>query len=325
MADMVLQNGTIYDGSGSPPYQGDVAIQGDQIAALGAPGTLDGTTKIDVSGLAVAPGFINMLSWSVETLIEDGRSQSEIRQGVTLEVMGEGTSMGPLSRDEMRESAQARHPRQRRSFNTKSSGRRSASTSNIWSGAAFRPTSPRSSAPSTLRVHEIGYDDRPPTDDELARMCELVRQAMREGAMGMSAALIYPPASYAKTEELIALAKAVAEFDGMYISHLRSEGPFFVEAADELITHRPRSQHPRRNLSPEGSGARQLAKMDEVIRHVEAARAEGLHDHRRYVYVPGRRHRPERLHPALGARRRRRSAAGPPERPGHARPHHRTR
>ncbi len=275
MADVILQNGTIYDGSGSPPYQGDVALTSDQITALGAPGTLDGTTKLDVSGLAVAPGFINMLSWSVESLIEDGRSQSEIRQGVTLEVMGEGTSMGPLS-EEMREAGTRgilgnKDIQYDVEWTTLGEyleflERRGVST-NV---ASFVGS-------STLRVHEIGYDDRPPTDAELARMCELVRQAMREGAMGMSAALIYPPASYAKTEELIALAKAVAEFDGMYISHLRSEGPFFVEAADELIQIAREAKLSAELYHLKAAGRANWDKMAEVIKHVEAAQAEGLH------------------------------------------------
>ena len=275
MADLILQNGTIYDGSGSPPYQGDVAISGDQIAALGAPGTLDGTTKIDVSGLAVAPGFINMLSWSVESLIQDGCSQSEIRQGVTLEVMGEGTSMGPLS-EEMRES-------RKRSI----LGNEDIEYEIEWTtlgeyleylerrGVSTNVASFVGS--STLRIHEIGYDDRPPTEGELTRMCELVRQAMREGAVGMSAALIYPPASYASTEELIALAKAVAEFDGMYISHLRSEGPFFVEAADELIRIAREAKLSAELYHLKAAGRVNWGKMAEVIQHVEAARAEGLH------------------------------------------------
>ncbi len=274
MFDIVLQNGTIYDGSGSPPFQGDLAIQGDQIAALGASGTLEGRATIDASGLAVAPGFINMLSWAVETLIEDGRSQSEIRQGVTLEVMGEGTSMGPLS-------AAMKASRRRGILGTEliqyeqewtTLGeyldfleRRGVST-NV---ASFVGS-------STLRVHEVGYDDRPPTPEELERMCELVRQAMREGAVGLSAALIYPPASYASTDELIALAKAAAEYDGLYISHLRSEGPFFLEAANELIEIAREADIRAEIYHLKAAGRDNWPKMEQVIRRVEAARAEGL-------------------------------------------------
>jgi N-acyl-D-amino-acid deacylase len=274
MYDRVLQNGTIYDGSGTAPYTGDVAIQGDQIAALGKPGTLDGKERIDVSGLAVAPGFINMLSWAVESLIEDGRSQSSLRQGVTLEVMGEGTSMGPLS-EEMR------------AANTRTIlGNKFIQYDVEWNtlgeyleylerrGVSTNVTSFVGS--STLRVHEVGYDDRPPTEGELARMCELVRQAMREGAVGLSAALIYPPASYARTDELIALAKAAAEYDGVYISHLRSEGNFFLEAAEELLTIAREANIRSEIYHLKAAGRDNWHKMDQVIDLVNKARAEGL-------------------------------------------------
>lgn len=275
MYDIVLQNGTIYDGSGTISYQGDIAIQGDRIAALGAPGTLEGTTKIDVSGLAVAPGFINMLSWSVESLIYDGKSQSEIRQGVTLEVMGEGTSMGPLS-EEMRADA------------TRGIlGNLDIEYEIEWTtlgeyleylekrGVSTNVASFVGS--STLRVHEVGYDDRPATPEELERMAELVRQAMREGAMGMSAALIYPPASYASTEELIALAKAVSEYDGMYITHLRSEGWFFVQAVEEMLRIAREANVWSEIYHLKAAGRANWSKMDEVIALVEKARADGLH------------------------------------------------
>lgn len=274
MFDVVLQNGTIYDGSGASPFQGDIAIQGDQIAELGAPGTLDGKLKIDASGLAIAPGFINMLSWAVETLIEDGRSQSEIRQGVTLEVMGEGTSMGPLSPAMKARGTRGILGNEDIQYEVEWTTlgeylefleRRGVST-NV---ASFVGS-------STLRVHEIGYDDRPPTPGELDRMCELVRQAMREGAVGLSAALIYPPASYAQTDELIALAKAAAEYDGMYISHLRSEGWFFVEAAQELLKIAREAGIRSEIYHLKAAGRENWHKMDDVIALVEAARAEGL-------------------------------------------------
>lgn len=274
MFDVVLQNGTIYDGSGGSPFQGDIAIQGDVIAEFGAPGTLDGKLKIDASGLAVAPGFINMLSWAVETLIEDGRSQSEIRQGVTLEVMGEGTSMGPLSPAMKARGTRGILGNEDIQYEVEWTTlgeylefleRRGVST-NV---ASFVGS-------STLRVHEIGYDDRPPTPGELDRMCELVRQAMREGAVGLSAALIYPPASYAQTDELIALAKAAAEYDGMYISHLRSEGWFFVEAAQELLKIAREAGIRSEIYHLKAAGRENWGKMDEVIALVEAARAEGL-------------------------------------------------
>jgi N-acyl-D-amino-acid deacylase len=272
--DIVLQNGTIYDGSGSPAHAGDLAIQGDVIAALAESGSLHGKTTIDVSGLAVAPGFINMLSWAVETLIEDGRSQSEIRQGITLEVMGEGTSMGPLS--EAMKAARTRGILGNEDiaydieWTTLSEYleylvRRGVST-NV---ASFVGT-------STLRIYAVGYDDRPPTSAELDKMRDLVREAMEGGAMGLSAALIYPPASYANTDELIALAHVAAEYDGMYISHLRSEGWFFLEALDELMTISREAGIRAEIYHLKAAGRENWHKMDEAIQRIETARAEGL-------------------------------------------------
>ncbi len=274
MVDVVLQNGTIYDGSGAAPYAGDIAIQGDRIAALGAPDTLDGRLKIDASGLAIAPGFINMLSWAVETLIEDGRSQSEIRQGVTLEVMGEGTSMGPLSA--MMKARGTRGILGNEDIQYEVDWTTLGEYLEFLEQRGVSTNVASFVGSSTLRVHEIGYDDRPPTPDELERMCELVRQAMREGAVGLSAALIYPPASYAQTDELIALAKAAAEYDGMYISHLRSEGWFFVEAAQELLKIAREAGIRSEIYHLKAAGRENWHKMDEVIALVEAARAEGL-------------------------------------------------
>ena len=274
MYDLVLRNGTVYDGSGSSAYQGDIALQGDQIAALGAPGTLTGKTVIDVEGLAVAPGFINMLSWSVESLIEDGCSQSEIRQGVTLEVMGEGVSMGPLS-EKMKAMGKAGL-----------FGSSDIDFEITWTtlgeylehlvDLGVAPNVASFVGSSTLRVHQIGFDDRPPTDEELACMCDLVREAMREGAMGLSSALIYPPASYAKTDELIALAKAAAEYDGLYISHLRSEGVFFVEATHELLQIAREANIRAELYHLKAAGAENWDKIDEVIKLVNDARADGM-------------------------------------------------
>jgi N-acyl-D-amino-acid deacylase len=277
MADysVVLRNGTLYDGSGNPPVQGDIAFSDDRIAAIGDPGTLTGDTIIDATGLAVAPGFINMLSWAVEALIQDGRSQSEIRQGVTLEVMGEGTSMGPLN--EAMKEAGTRGILGNRDIQYDVEWTTLGEYLEFLERRGVSPNVASFVGSSTLRVHEIGYDDRPPTDEELARMCELVRQAMREGAMGLSAALIYPPASYAKTDELIALAKAAAEYNGMYISHLRSEGPTFLEALEELITISREANIDAEIYHLKAAGRKNWPKMDKVIERVNAARAEGMH------------------------------------------------
>ncbi|MEO8606373.1 MAG: D-aminoacylase [Chloroflexota bacterium] len=272
--DLILRSGTIYDGSGGDPYTGDVAIQGDTIAAVGDLGDAKAAQEIEVHGLAVAPGFINMLSWSNESLIEDGRSQSEIRQGVTLEVMGEGTSMGPLS-EEMR-AARTRgilgNTRIHYEIEWNTLGeylewleKRGVST-NI---ASFVGT-------GTLRVHAIGYDDREPTEAEIEQMRALIRQAMEEGAVGMSAALIYPPASYANTDELIELAAVVAEYDGLYISHIRNEASSLLDALEELVeiadvAHVRAEIYHLKSAGPENWGM-----IDDAIQLIEAAQADGL-------------------------------------------------
>jgi N-acyl-D-amino-acid deacylase len=271
---VLLRNGTIYDGSGSAPYRGDLAIEGDVIAAVGDLKSASAKTEIDVHGLAVAPGFINMLSWSVESLIHDGRSQSEIRQGVTLEVMGEGSSMGPLN-EAMKRDGPTMFLQQgdiKYDIEWTTLGEylefleRRGVSCNV---ASFVGT-------STLRVYAVGYDDRPATEEELKLMRDLVRQAMEEGAVGLSSALIYPPASYATTEELIELASVVAEYDGLYISHIRSEGSTFLEALDELLIIAEDAYVRSEIYHLKASGKSNWHKMDEAIRRIEAAQADGL-------------------------------------------------
>lgn len=272
--DLILRDGTIYDGSGKPPVRGDVAIKGDRIAAVDDVGGATADREIQLNGLAVAPGFINMLSWSVESLIEDGRSQSEIRQGVTLEVMGEGTSMGPMSpamkASRTRGILGNSHIQYEVEWTTLGEyldwlEKRGVST-NI---ASFVGS-------GTLRTYVMGDHDRPPTEEELEAMSDLVRQAMEEGAMGMSAALIYPPAAYASTEELIELAKAVAEYDGMYISHIRNEGSTFVEAIQEFLRIVREAKLTGEIYHLKAAGMSNWHKMDEVIQLVDQARAKGL-------------------------------------------------
>lgn len=269
----LLQNATLYDGSGKPPIHADILIRGQRIAAIGDLRQETASQRIDLDGLAAAPGFINMLSWANESLIEDGRSMSDIKQGVTLEVMGEGTSMGPLN-DAMKETRDT-----------------ILSTADIeydieWTtlgeyleylerkGVACNVASFVGSA--TLRVHAAGYDDRPVTDREMAEMKRLLHQAMQEGAMGMSAALIYPPATYQTTAELIELCRVVAEYDGMYITHLRSEGAAFHEALDELLAIMRATGVTGEIYHLKAAGAQNWRKMDEIIQRIKAARDEGL-------------------------------------------------
>ena len=269
--DILIRHGTIYDGSGGPPFVGDVAIRGDTIAALGKLDDASGRAELDARGLAVAPGFINMLSWANESLLEDGRSQSDIRQGVTLEVMGEGESMGPLNARMKKDMKEAQG---------------NIKFDVVWTtlGEYLEYLVKRGISPNvasfvgatTVRVHEIGYADRPPTPAELDRMRKLVRQAMEEGALGVGSSLIYAPAFYAKTDELIALAKIAAGYGGMYISHMRSEGNRFLEALDELITIAREAGIAAEIYHLKAAGQPNWSKLDGAIQKVEEARKSGL-------------------------------------------------
>ena len=268
--DVLVRNGTIYDGSGGAPYRGSVAVNGDSIIAIGAKVKGRARRQIDATGLSVAPGFINMLSWSTESLIADGKSESEIRQGVTLQVMGEGSSMGPWNHamkvDAMEQMGDIRYD-------------------TAWTtlGEYLEYLERRGVSPNvasfvgatTIRVHELGYANRPPTPDELDRMKALVQQAMEEGAMGLGTSLIYAPAFYASTEELIELSKIAGEYGGMYISHMRSEGNRLHEAVEELIRISREARLPAEIYHLKAAGKTNWSKMDSVIARVEAARRAG--------------------------------------------------
>ena len=268
--DVVIRGGSILDGSGRPGFIGDVAIDGDRITAVGRVEGR-GTREIDARDIVVAPGFINMLSWATDSLFADGRSQSDIRQGVTLEVFGEGWSLGPLN-DRMKKErleqqsdiryditwttlAEALHHLVARGIST-----------NI---ASFVGA-------TTIRMHEIANDDRAPTADELKRMRSLVDAAMRDGALGVGSSLIYAPAAYATTDELVALCDAASPYGGMYISHLRSEGDALIEAIDELIEIARRARVPAEIYHLKQAGKANWPKLDEAIAHVERARREGI-------------------------------------------------
>ncbi len=280
--DLVLRNGTVYDGTGAKPRQADVAIRGDRIVAVGkVPG--HGKTEIDVKGLAVAPGFINMLSWATESLIVDGRSLSDIQQGVTLEVFGEGWSMGPLN-ERMKQEAKERQSEIKYdiAWTTLAEYLEFLEKKGISTNLASFIGA------TTVRIHEIGYDDRPPTPEELQRMKDLVRQAMREGALGVGSSLIYPPAFFAKTDELIELCKVAAEYDGMYISHMRSEGARLLEAIDELIRISREAGLPAEIYHLKAAGRSNWGKLDAAIARVEAARKQGLRiTADMYTYIAG--------------------------------------
>jgi N-acyl-D-amino-acid deacylase len=269
--DLILRGGTIYDGSGGKPFTGDVAIAGDRIVQVGNLGGVKGKREIDVRGLAVAPGFINMLSWATESLIVDGRGMSDIKQGVTLEVMGEGFSMGPLN-EAMKKEMKEQQGDIKFDITWTTLGE-------YLDHLVQRGISPNVSSfvgASSVRVHELGYADRPPTPEELDRMKALVRRAMEEGALGLGSSLIYAPAFYAKTDELAALAEVAGQHGGMYISHLRSEGNRIEQAVDELIEIARRGKLPAEIYHLKLAGRQNWGKIDQILRKIDAARAEGL-------------------------------------------------
>jgi N-acyl-D-amino-acid deacylase len=269
--DLIIRHGTICDGTGGKPLVGDVAVKGDRIAAVGNLAAARGTREVEARGLVVAPGFINMLSWSTESLLQDGRSQSEIRQGVTLEVMGEGDSMGPLNAT-MKAAMLEEQGDIKYAIEWTTLGEYLAFLEK--SGVSCNVASFVGAA--TVRVHELGKANRAPTPAELERMQALVRQSMEEGALGVGSALIYAPGFYAKTDELIALCRAAAPYGGRYISHMRSEGNSLIESLDELISIAREAKIPAEVYHLKAAGQPNWPKLDQVIRKIEDARASGL-------------------------------------------------
>jgi N-acyl-D-amino-acid deacylase len=269
--DVILRGGTIYDGSGQPGRVADLAIQGDRIATIGDLSGATSPNDIDAKGLAVAPGFINMMSWANESLLQDGRSQSDIRQGVTLEVMGEGHSMGPLS-PTMKQQMQKHQGdiKYEVAWNTLgeylSHLEKQGVSTNVASfiGAA------------TPRIYVIGYNDRKATPEELEKMKELVREAMREGAMGVASSLIYPPGHFADTAELIELAKAAGEYDGLYASHIRNEANRLVESVEEAIAIGRGAGVRVEIYHLKAAGKPNWALFDKALETIEAAQKDGL-------------------------------------------------
>ena len=272
--DLVIRNGTVCDGSGGPAQVTDVAVRDDRIAAIGTLNPAEATgarVTLDVTGLAVAPGFINMLSWAGESLLADGRSQSDIRQGVTLEVMGEGTSMGPLN-DLMKRELAAQQGDLKYDVTWTTLGQFLEHL--VARGVSCNVAS--FVGATAVRIHELGYANRAPTPVELLRMQSLVAQAMEEGAVGLSSALIYAPAFYARTAELTALARVAGGYGGLYISHLRSEGTRLIEALDEFLAV-ARDAHARAEVYHfKAAGRSNWGKMDAAIAMIETARAAGL-------------------------------------------------
>jgi len=268
--DVVIRGGTIYDGSGGTPFAADVAIDGDRITTVGAVRER-GRAEIDATRLAVAPGFINMLSWATTSLIADGRSQSDIRQGVTLEVFGEGWSLGPVNDTMRREQLE-----QQGDIKYDISWTTLAEALEAIAARGISPNIASFVGAATVRIHELAHEDRRPTNEELGRMRALVDTAMRDGALGVGSALIYSPATYADTDELVALAEVAGRHGGMYISHMRSEGNRLVEAVDEVIEIARRGSLPAEIYHLKQAGRSNWTKLDAVIDRITRARAEGL-------------------------------------------------
>jgi len=269
--DVIVRNGTLYDGSGAPGRRADVAIAGDRVAATGDLAAATASLEIDASGKAVAPGFINVLSWANESLIVDGRGMSDLKQGVTLEIFGEGESGGPLT-DKMKADLLRRQRDYTYDIDWTTLGE-------YLDSLVRRGISPNVASfvgATTVRVNVLGEDDRDPTPEELARMQDLVRAAMREGALGVGSSLIYAPAFFAETPELVALAKAAAESGGGYVSHVRNESYRLVEAIDELVEITKSAGGHGEVYHLKAAGRANWDEMARGIARIEQARAAGL-------------------------------------------------
>lgn len=277
--DLVIHNGTVIDGSGAPRFKGWVAVDGDRIAAVGKGRPPAARQTVDARGQVIAPGFINMLSWATESLLVDGRAVSDLKQGVTLQVMGEGWTMGPLT-PAMRADMLASQSNLRFDVPWTTLGEYLAHLE----GRGIAPNVASFVGATTVRIHELGEGDVQPTAAQLGRMRALVRQAMNEGALGVGSSLIYAPASYAGTAELVALATESARCGGSYISHMRSEGKAIETALDELITIARASGGPAEIYHLKLSGEANWGKREAVLAKIAAARAEGL-DIRANIYV----------------------------------------
>ncbi len=261
--DVILKNGTVYDGTGGKPRRADIAISGDKIVAVGNLKNAQGKTIVDAAGFAIAPGFVNMLSHSYNSILQDGRSLGELRQGVTTQIFGEGSSMGLLS-EEMKKRRGMSNWTTLAEYLTYAEQRGISQNIASYIGA------------TTIREYVIGLEDKKATPDQLAQMRELVRHEMEAGALGIGSSLIYAPAFYATTEELIEMCKVAAQYQGKYISHIRSEGNQLIEGVQELIRIAREAGIPAELYHLKASGQTNWGKMDQVIKLVEQARKDGL-------------------------------------------------
>lgn len=269
--DVIIAGGTVHDGTGAAPFKADVGIRGDRIERIGDLAGASARQRVDARGLVVAPGFINLLSQSSESLFQDGRSESDIRQGVTLELLGEGMTMGPLNA-EMKQRRRSRMP----GFGTDFDWTTQGEFMQLLERRGVSPNIASFVGATSVRVHVIGYDDRRATPVEMRQMQALVRQAMEEGALGVTSALGYVPASFADTQELIELSRVAGQYGGIYVSHIRDAGEGLIGAVDELITIAREARVPAHIYHIKAFGRPNWPKLEQVIANVEAARSAGL-------------------------------------------------
>ncbi len=269
--DIIIKNGTVYDGTGGKPSRADVGIKGDRIVAVGDLKSAKAATIVDAQGLAVAPGFINMLSWAVDDLVVDGRSMGDIKQGVTTEIFGEGDSMGPLNEEMKRRRKAAQGDLKFEiEWTTLAEYLQYLEKKGVSANVASYIGA------TTIREYVIGLEDKKATPEQLERMREHVRREMEAGALGIGSSLIYAPAFYASTEELIEMCKVASRYKGKYISHMRSEGNRLIEAVEELLRIAREANIPAEIYHLKAAGKSNWHKMDQVIAMVEKARREGL-------------------------------------------------
>ena len=281
--DLIVRHGMVYDGSGDAPRRADIGVRNDRIAAVGDLSAARAARENDAHGRAVAPGFINVLSWAPDSLIADGRSMSDIRQGVTLEIFGEGWSYGPLT-PAMRKEALEQQADIKYDIPWTTLGE----FMDYLAGKGVAPNIASFVGASTVRQNVLGNANRAPTAAELVQMQDLVRSAMQQGALGVASALIYFPGSYAKTDELTALAKAAAPYGGAYISHLRSEGDRLLEAIDELVGIARAAGVHGEIYHLKAAGRDNWPKMRKAIERIDKARAEGISiSANMYAYTAG--------------------------------------
>jgi N-acyl-D-amino-acid deacylase len=269
--DVIIRGGTVYDGSGQPPVKTDIAVKADRIVKIGDLSKASAKTVVDATGMAVSPGFINMLSWSTESLIIDPRSLGELKQGVTTQIFGEGDSMGPLN-DRMKEWMKSEQGDLKYDITWTSL----ADYLNFLERKGVSQNVASYIGATTVRRYVIGDEDKPPTSEQLDQMREVVRKEMENGALGIGSSLIYAPAFYAKTDELIAMCKVASQYKGKYISHMRSEGNQLIEAVNELIQISREANIPAEIYHLKAAGKDNWAKMDQVLKMVEDARKSGL-------------------------------------------------